>query len=190
MDERIPHGEKVFPVFEPHARWISRGKPGCPVEPGVPVCIPEDSHGFVLHHEVMWQGSDAGHAVPMVAAARSRFPDLHAVSFDRGARNPENRIRAGDMLEENVLPKKGYLNQADRAREHDDGFVAMRRAHPAVESAINNLGHRGLDRIRSRGAGGFARSVALSVVAMNIHRIGLLLRRGQQEDRLKHRLAA
>ena len=67
----------------------------------------------------------------------------------------------------------------------------MRRAHPAVESAFNNLGHRGLDRVRSRGADGFARAVALSVVALNIHRIGLLLRRAQQaRDRRADRLAA
>ena len=190
MDERIPHGEKMFPVFEPHARWISRGKPGCPVEPGVPVCIPEDSHGFVLHHEVMRQGGDADHAVPMVAAAQARHPDLRAVSFDRGARNPGNRVRAGDMLEENVLPKKGYRNKAEQEREAGEVFVAMCRARPAVESAINNLGHRGLDRIRSRGPAGFARSVALSVVALNIHRIGLLLRRQQQATGQQHRLAA
>ncbi len=190
QDERIPHGEKMFPVFEPHARWISRGKPGCPVEPGVPVCILEDQHGFVLHHRVMWQGSDAGHAVPMVAAAQARHPDLRAVSFDRGARNPGNRVRAGDMLEENVLPKKGYPDLDERAREAGGEFVAMRRQHPAVESAINDPGHRGPDRVRSRGAGGFARSVALSVVALNIHRIGLLLRRQQQATGQQHRLAA
>ena len=56
-------------------------------------------------------------------------------------------------------------------------FVAMRRQHPATESAINNLEHRGFDRVRALRADGFARVVALSIVAFNIHRIGLLLRR-------------
>ena len=159
---------------------LSKGKAGCPVEFGLPVCILEDKHGFELHHEVMWQGSDVDLAVPMVAAAQERFPDLRAVSFDRGARNPENRVRLDEMLDLNVLPKKGYLGRADRERETGDAFVAMRRAHPAVEYAINNLGHRGAGRVRSRGPAGFARAVALSVVAMNIHRIGLLLRRQSQ----------
>ena len=191
LEEQIPHGEKVFSIFEPHTRWISKGKAGCPVEFGLPVCILEDEYGFVLHHQVMWEGGDTDHAVPMVAAAQERFPDLRAVSFDRGFHSPENRVRLDDMLDLNVLPKKGYLNQADRERERDDGFVAMRRAHPAVESAVGNLGHRGLDRVRSRGADGFARAVALSVVALNIHRIGLLLRRAQQaRDRRTDRLAA
>ena len=95
------------------------------------------------------------------------------------------------MRDHNVLPKKGYLNQDERAREAGGEFVAMRRQHPAVEPAINNPGHRGLDRVRSRGPAGFARSVALSVVAMNIHRIGFLLRRQQQATtRRTDRLAA
>ena len=30
--ETIPHNEKVFSIFEPHTRWISKGKAGRPVE--------------------------------------------------------------------------------------------------------------------------------------------------------------
>ncbi len=82
-----------------------------------------------------------------------------------------------------------YRNKVEQEREVGSEFVAMRCKHPAVESAVGNPGHRGLDRVRSRGPAGFARAVALSVVAMNIHRIGLLLRR-QASDRRKHRLAA
>ena len=82
-----------------------------------------------------------------------------------------------------MLPKKGYLNTAEREREQGEEFVAMRRRHPAVESAINNLEHRGLDRVLAYGAEGFARVVALSVVALNIHRIGLLLRRKARRRR-------
>ena len=147
------------------------------MELGVPVCILEDRHGFVLHHEVMWEGSDVDYAVPMVAAAQARFPDLRAVSFDRGFHSPGNRVRLDALLDNNALPKKGYLNRADRERERDGAFAALRRQHPAVESAINNLGHRGLDRVLARGPEGFARMAALSVAALNIHRIGLLLRR-------------
>jgi len=32
--EKIPHGEKVFSLFEPHTEWISKGKLGVPVELG------------------------------------------------------------------------------------------------------------------------------------------------------------
>jgi len=185
--ETIPHDEKVFSIFEPHTRWISKGKAGRPVEPGVPVCILEDQNGFVLHHDVMWEGGDVDHAVPMVETAQARFPELRAVSFDRGFHSPANRIRLDDLLDDNVLPGKGCLDKAERDRERGETFAAMRRRHPAVESAINNLEHRGLDRVRARGAEGFARTVALSVVALNVHRIGLLLRR---KERRRYRRAA
>ena len=167
----------MFSIFEPHTRLISKGKAGRPVEHGVPVCILEDWHGFILNHEVMREGSDVDHAVPMVEAAQARFPDLRAVSFDRGFHGPDNRVRLDALLDHDVLPKKCCLDKAEREREQGDEFAAMRRRHPAVESAIDNLGHRGLDRVPAHGADGFARVVALSVVALNIHRIGLLLRR-------------
>ena len=65
--------------------------------------------------------------------------------------------------------------------------MAARRAHPAIESAINGLEHRGLDRVRSHGADGFARTVALSVLAANLHRIGSIL---QKRERKRRRAAA
>ncbi len=181
--ETIPQDEKVFSIFESHTRWISKGKAGTPVELGVPVCVLEDNHGFILHHEVMWQGSDVDYAQPMIRETQARFPELRWCSFDRGFHSPENRLVLDELLDHNVLPRKGYLSKAGRAREQDPVFVAMRRQHPAIESAINNLEHRGLDRVRAFGADGFARVVALSIVAFNIHRIGLLLRRKTRRRR-------
>ncbi len=88
----IPHRGKVHPISGPHTRWISKGKAGVPVEPGVRVL--EDHHGFLPHRSVMWEGSDVDVAVPMGGEARARFPDLSVVSFDRGPHSP----RAGGGL--------------------------------------------------------------------------------------------
>ena len=185
--ETIPQNEKVFSIFEPHTRWISKGKAGRPVELGVPVGITEDQYQFILHYEIMWTGSDVEFAVPLFEITKELFPDFCAVSFDRGFHSPANRTRLDEVLVDNVLPKKGRLSKADQEREQGETFVAMRRQHPAVESAINNLEHRGLDRVRSKGRKGFARSVALAVVALNVHRLGRVLRQQAQEQ---HRLAA
>ncbi len=87
-DGTIPHRGKVHPISGPHTRWISKGKAGVPVEPGVPVRVPEDRHGFLLHRSVMWEGSDVDVAVPMGGEARARFPDLSLVRFDRGPHSP------------------------------------------------------------------------------------------------------
>ncbi len=178
--ETISHDEKVFSLFEPHTRWVSKGKAGRPVEFGVPVCIVEDEFGFVLNHRIMWEGSDVDHAVPVVRETQSRFPDFRSCSFDRGFHSPQNRLALDILLDHNVLPRKGRLSRADRIREGEEIFVAMRRKHPAVESAINTLEHRGLDRVRAHGAGGFERFVGLSVLTFNIHRLGLLIRRRRQ----------
>ena len=95
------------------------------------------------------------------------------------------------MLDLNALPRKGRLSVADREREEAQAFAEARRQHPAVESAINNLAHRGLDRVRSHGADGFAHTVALSILAANLHRIGLLVRRRMREaERRRRRRAA
>ena len=128
-------------------------------------------------------------ALPLVRAAQERFPDLRACSFDRGFHSPENRARLDQLLDLAVLPKKGYLSVADRKRETEEAFAAARRKHPAVESAINALEHRGLDRVRSRGADGFERTVALSVLAANLHRLGRMLR-AREKKRRRRRPAA
>ena len=184
--ETIPQNEKVFSIFEPHTRWISKGKAGRPVELGVPVGIAKDQYQFILY-EIMWTDSDVDFAVPIVEITKELFPDFCAASFDRGFHSPANRARLDELLVDNVLPKKGRLSKADREREQGETFIAMRRQHPAVESAINNLEHRGLDRVRSKGRKGFARTVALAVVALNVHRLGRVLR---QQTREQHRLAA
>ena len=180
-DETIPHGEKVFSIFEEHTRWISKGKAGTPVELGVPVAVIEDQYQFVLHHKILWKGEDVDVAVAMVSEAQAMSPELRACSFDRGFHSPDNRVRLDALLDVNALPGKGYLSKANREREAEESFVAARRAHPAIESAINGLEHRGLDRVRSHGADGFARTVALSVLAANVHRLGLLLLKRERQ---------
>ena len=117
----------------------------------------------------------------MVEEAQKLYPALRACSFDRGFHSPGNRLRLDALLDVNTLPGSGYLSRANREREEEESFVAARRAHPAVESAINGLEHRGLDRVRSHRAEGFARTVALSVLAANLHRIGLLLQKRERE---------
>ena len=74
----IAHEEKVFSIFESHTEWVSKGKAGVPVELGVKVCILEDQHQFILHHQVMQRQSDDQVCVQMVVQAKNRFPKLNA----------------------------------------------------------------------------------------------------------------
>jgi len=173
--ETIPHGEKVFSVFEPHTEWISKGKAGVPVELGLRVCVLEDQFGFILHHRVMARETDDQVAVPMAEAARERFANLRSCSFDKGFHSPANQARLRAILDRVVLPRKGKLSQAARAEEHETGFVRARRRHSAVESAINALEVHGLDRCPDHGRDGFERYVALAVVSRNLQKLGAIL---------------
>ena len=189
--ETIAHDEKVFSIFEDHTRWVSKGKAGCAVELGVPVCVVEDQYQFILHHKILWEGSDTDIAVSVINETQALHRDLRVCSFDRGFHSPGNRAQLDAMLDLNALPRKGRLSVAEREREEAQPFAEARRQHPAVESAINNLEHRGLDRVRSHGADGFAHTVALSILAANLHRIGLLVRRRMREaERRRRRRAA
>ena len=180
----IPQKEKVLSVFEEHTRWISKGKSDVPVELGVPVAIVEDQYQFLPEHRILWEGSDTDAAVPVIEATRERFPELVACSFDRGFHSPQNQAALGDRLELNAMPAKGRLPASRREHEAQPDFVLARQQHPAVESAINNLEQRGLDRVRTHGKAGFAGTVALSILAANVLRVGLLIR-AQERARLK-----
>lgn len=173
--EVIPHVEKVFSIFQPHTEWISKGKAGVPVEFGVKVCILEDQYQFILHHQVMQQQTDDQVAVEMVTRAKKRFPKLSVCSFDKGFHSTDNQIALKDLLELKVAPRKGKLSQQAKEEEQAPAFVKARRAHSAVESAINGLEVHGLDVCRDHGIDGFKRYVALAVLARNIHRIGAIL---------------
>ena len=185
LGEVIAHGEKVFSIFEPHTEWVSKGKAGVAVELGVKVCILEDQHRFILHHQVMEQQSDDQVAVSMVKEAKQRFGDLNACSFDKGFHSPHNQLALKEQLEVVALPRKGKLSQSAQAAEQTEEFIKARRAHSAVESAINALEVHGLDRCLDHGIEGFKRYVALAVVARNIHRIGAIL--WQQEHKRARR---
>lgn len=161
-NEIIPHAEKVFSLLEPHTEWISQGKAGVPVELGVKVCILEEQNQFILHHHVMEKQTDDQIAVAMVTEAKKRFPTLNACSFDKGFHSPAHQTELAQQLDQVTLPKKGKLSRERKVVEQSEEFAEARRAHSAVESAINALAVHGLDKCPDHGMEGFKRYVALA----------------------------
>lgn len=172
QNEKIPHEEKVFSIFETHTEWISKGKAGVPQELGLRVCILEDQYGLILHHQVMEKETDDKVAVGMVDAAQNKFPNLRGCSFDKGFYTPDNKKELKSKLDILVLPKKGKRNKAEQEEETSETFIRHKRQHSAVESAINALENHGLDRCPDHGIDGFKRYVSLSVVARNLQILG------------------
>lgn len=196
-DEKIPHSEKAFSIFEPHTEWISKGKAGVPQELGLKVCIIEDQYGFILHHHVVENQTDDQIAVAMVTKAKQKFSVLDSCSFDKGFHSPKNQDDLQRLLDNVVLPQKGKLSLKAKGIEHSESFIEARRKHSAVESAINALENHALDRCPDHGITGFKRYVALAVLARNIQILGAriqqkalrrLMRRKRSEN--TYRLAA
>jgi vacuolar-type H+-ATPase subunit H len=173
--EAIPHDEKIFSLFERHTEWISKGKAGVPQELGQRVCLLTDQYGFILYHQVLKKQTDDKVAVDMVEQTQLLFPTFEGCSFDKGFYTPENRETLLTRLKHLVLPKKGALSPADQALENDPEFIARRRQHSAIESAINALENHGLDRCLDHGEDGFERYVALAKVARNLQIVGHFL---------------
>lgn len=186
--EKIPHGEKVFSIFIGFTRWCVKGKPGIQAELGVPVSVVESQHQFVMNYRVMWEESDVDVGAELIADTQAEYPELKQCSFDKGYHSRGARAALERLLELVAMPRKGKLSKAAQEEESEAEFVAARRAHAAVEAGIRNLEKHGLGRVMSRSKEGYERMVGLSVVATNVHRIGLLLQRAERERLRKQRL--
>jgi hypothetical protein len=186
LEEKIPHDEKVFSIFEEHTEWISKGKAGVPQELGLRVCVVEDQYGFILHHRVMQHQTDDQVAVLIIFETKEMFPNLFGCSFDKGFHSPTNQERLKGLLDKVTLPKKGKLSQKDKEREFSAEFGQARRKHSAVESAIGALQNHGLDICPDKGLDGFLRYVAIGILARNIQILGHLLQ--QKEKKRQKRI--
>ena len=81
------------------------------------------------------------------------------------------------------MQKKGKLNKEEKAEEKERLFVKYRKRHSAIESNINELEHRGLNRCPDRTENNFKRYVGLACIAYNLHKIGQsILRNKQRRD--------
>ncbi len=184
--EEIEHEEKIFSIFEPHTQWVRKGKAGVLAELGIPVCVLEDQHQFILMHHIQHDGGDKAMIVGFIGEAMKRYPSLTSCSMDKGFYSAKNRDALDELLDLNVMPKPGYRNAKQRERESHPDFVKARLQHPAIESAINNLQQRGMGLIRTHGKEGFDRSVGLAVLSANIHRLGKVVRKKEVKRRAWH----
>ena len=136
LGQTIPHGEKLFSIFQRHTEWIVKGKAGVPVELGLRVAVVEDQHRFILTHQVMEKTTDDQVAVALIEQAKARFPAIASASFDKGFHSPANQSALAELIPQVVMPKKGKLSQTQRERERDPGLP------PAPPARGGGIGHQ------------------------------------------------
>lgn len=191
--EEIPHSEKMFSIFEDYTEWVTKGKMRPNVELGKKVSITTDQFDLIVDYQVMEHQSDS-EIVPEITKRLTEKYSIYSWSFDKGYWNKNNKELLSGCVENLVLPKKGKCNKGEAAEEHTPIFKKMRNKHSAVESNINELEHRGLDRCPDKGFNNFKRYVGLAVSAYNLRKIGAeLVNRKTTEEvkaKIKHRAAA
>lgn len=189
--ERIPHEDKVFSIFEPDTELINRGKAPQPIEFGHRVLIVEDSNGFIVHARVMEQGqTDEKTPVELMRALQRRFNGkIKAASFDKGFWSPTNFEKLRTMVPLAVLPKKGKRTAVDAEREGAKEFGRLRKWHAGVESAIAALqAGNGLSMCRDKGVDGYQRYLALGVLGRNLQVLGTLFLEKERKRRREQML--
>ena len=102
--------EKLFSLFEPHTRWIKKGKIGNKVELGLMIAVATDQYGFILGHKVMEHEQDVEIAVPFVKELVKKY-DIDIVpvyiQFDDKMYVDRFELKASDFY--NVLREVDQL---------------------------------------------------------------------------------
>jgi len=190
--EKIPHEEKVFSIFEEYTEWITKGKSHPNVELGKMLAITTDQYNLIVDYRIMEHQSDSEMVRPIAEELTSQY-NIVSWSFDKGYWHKDNKVLLEEHVNKVVMPKKGKRNKQEEEEESQRQFKLLRNKHSAVESNINELEHRGLDRCPDHGHGHFKRYVGLAVSAYNLRRIGqelIEIRRKQELAEKELRAAA
>jgi hypothetical protein len=171
------------------------------VEPGKNFQVTTDQFHLIVDYKIMGHRVDKSCVIPLAERVLPRSFEVGvSTSFyckiiklfrrigRRAIRNvysKDNKALLGLFIPHLVMPKKGKLNQKEQEQESERAFKKTRNQHSAIESNINKLEHRGLDRCPDKGYAHFKRYVGLGICAYNLHRIGAELMRQARKERLK-----
>lgn len=176
--EVIPHDEKLFSIFQPYVEWINKGKKNPSVEIGKKLAITTDQYHLIVDYQIAENQTD-NQLTLIIASRLIQQYRIESLSLDRGFFDKEDRPILQAYIPEVIMPKKGKLSKAEKALESAPAFKKLKNKHNAVESNINELEHRGLNRCPDRSEYAFKRYIGLAVSAYNLHKIGRKLQADQ-----------
>jgi transposase, IS5 family len=189
-NEKIPHNEKMFSVFEQYTEMVKKGKLHPNVELGKKLAITTDQFNLIIDYQIMEDEQDRD-----IVLRSDRILCQNKVSswsFDKGYWNKENKALLQLEVKTVVMPKLGKRNDIEEEEEHSAIFRKIKNKHSAIESNINELEHRGLDRCPDRTFHNYKNYIALGVCAYNLRKIGKAImdeRRGQLEKKILRQAA-
>lgn len=183
--EQIPSSDKIYSVFEPWTEWLSKGKRNPSVELGKNLAITTDQFNLIVDYKIMEHITDSEIVVSLADRMLFRHKIINSWSFDKGFWNGDNKYILQLEIAEVILPKKGKCNKTELADEQRTKFKHLRNLHSTVESNVNQLETRGLDKCPDVGYEHFKRYIGMAVCAYNLCSIGSELKKQAKEKLLK-----
>ena len=178
--ELIPHGEKMFSIFETYTEWVKKGKSRPSVELGKKLAITTDQFNLIVDYQVMEEQQDRDIVIELADRILPRH-NVASWSFDKGYWRSENKALLQLEVPTVVIPKLGKRTKTEEKEEHSRSFKRLKNQHSAIESNINELENRGLDRCPDRGYSHYKRYISLGVSAYNLKKIGRQILKVQRE---------
>jgi IS5 family transposase len=176
-NKKVPAGEKVLSLFEPHTRAIPRHKGGALVEFGRLVALDEVEGGLVTRYQILEHPEEHGQAIEAVAHHQEVFarpPTL--VTADRGVHSAETEEKLKTAgVKQVAIPAVGKASEERKALERTPAFRRGYRWRAGIEGRIASLRRDyGWRQSRYHGRDGMERWLGLGVIASNLRRIALL----------------
>jgi len=199
QEEKIPHHEKIFSIFEPHVEWIQKGKAGNKVELGHNCLITTDQYHFIIDHRVMVKEQDAHQPITLMKRLKEKYPpkdyNYESISFDRGFYSKLAKDKLSKEVETLIMPSKGKPSKINRTAKNENiekstNEKKLTNQHSAVEANINELECCGVNKVPDRGIEGFMRYVAMGVLSYNIKRMGKIIIQQKMEVEINQKKKA
>lgn len=179
--EIIPHEEKMFSIFETYTEWVKKGKSRPNIELGKKLAITTDQYDLIVDYQIMDQEQDRDIVISLADRLLAIYK-IQSWSFDKGYWRKENKQLLQTQVPKVIMPKLGKRNRQEQEEESSRPFKRLKNKHSAIESNINELEHRGLDRCPDRGIENYTRYIGLGVCAYNLKKIGAKILKDQREE--------
>ena len=180
--EKIPHNEKLFSIFETYTEWIKKGKSRPSVELGEKLTITTDQFNLIIDYQLTNQDRDI--VIELGDRLLKKY-NIASWSFDKGFYRKENKELLQLEVPKVIMPKLGKRNKEEEFEEKSYSFKRLKNKHSAIESNINELENRGLDRCPDRGIHHYKKYISLGVCAYNLKKIGREILKQEREARTK-----
>jgi IS5 family transposase len=182
--ESIPHTEKMFSIFETYTEWINKGKSRPNVELGKKLSITIDQYNLIVDYEIMTGKQDRDLVIDLADRLLPKYK-IRSWSFDKGYWRKENKELLKLEVEKVIMPKLGKRNKEEEEEEKSKSFRRLKNKHCTIESNINELEHRGLDRCPDRSIENYNRYISLGLCAYNLKKIGKEILRQEKASQEK-----